>query len=311
LKEDNMAGILAIDAGGTKTSCAVIDKSGRLLTEVKTFKTPKTKAEIEQLFRRIIKEYENDTDACAFATAGSVNYDNTKVEGSTPNMPEGYCSIDFSSLSSKKVFVENDANAAAWAEYKTGAAKGDKNTVTITLGTGVGGGFIADGKLIRGKSGRAGEIGSIKINGRGRICTCGRKDCFEAYASGTGLKITAQETAENDSIFKSGIYKDKNPCDITTYDIIDGIKKHDAYSIRVFKIWKQDIITGLINITDIFDPESIIISGGLGKFIDTEEIETAVNSEIVTSPVKIRLAKAGNYSGMIGAALLAYEKFAQ
>ena len=80
-------------------------------------------------------------------------------------------------------------------------------------------------------------------------------------------------------------------------------------SIKVFNIWKQDLITGLINITNIFDPETIVISGGMGEFIDTNEISNAVNNEIVVAPVKIKLAKAGNYAGMIGAALLACLKY--
>ena len=265
--------------------------------------------ELKALFEKIISEYENDIDMTAFATAGAVNIDNTMVESSTPNMPYGYNSLDFASLSKKPVYVENDANAAAWAEYKTGAAKGDKNTITITIGTGVGGGFIIDGKLLRGKSGRGGEVGSMKINGRGRICTCHRKDCWESYASGTGLKKTAEEIAASDEIFNKSIFKNKKPQEITTYDIIEGVNKGDEYSKKVFDIWQHDLIVGLINITNIFDTESIIISGGLGKFINTGEIENAVNSEIVVSPVRVKLASAGNYSGMIGAALLACEKF--
>ena len=245
----------------------------------------------------------------AFATAGAVNIDNIKVDSSTPNLPKGYNDIDFSKLSKKPVYVENDANAAAWAEYKVGAAIGEDNNITITLGTGVGGGFIVNGKLLRGKSGRGGEVGSIKINGRGRVCTCQRKDCFESYASGTGLKKTAEEVALNDYIFKESIYKNKMPDEVTTYDIIAGLKQNDEYSLKVFNIWKQDLIVGLINITNIFDPESIVISGGMGEFIDTKKIENAINSEIVVAPVKIKLAKAGNYAGMIGAALLACEKY--
>ena len=161
---------------------------------------------------------------------------------------------------------------------------------------------------MRGKSGRAGEVGSMKINGRGRVCTCGRKDCFESYASGTGLKMTAEEVAQSDEVFKKSIFNSKKPKDITTYDIIEGLNKGDLYCGHVFNIWKQDLITGLINIVNIFDTESIVISGGMGKFINTEEIETLVNNETVVSPVKIKLALAGNYSGMIGAALLACQK---
>lgn len=304
-----MKKILAIDVGGTKLIYSIINEKGDFLSEVERTSTPKNIQELENTFKTIIKKYEKDVDYIAFATAGAVNITNTKVDSSTPNMPKGYNSLDFSKLSIKPVYVENDANAAAWAEYKIGAAIGEDNNITITLGTGVGGGFIVNGRLLRGKSGRGGEVGSMKINGRGRTCTCHRKDCFESYASGVGLKITAEEIAQNDEIFKTSIFKLKQPCEITTYDIINGVKNCDKYSLKVFNIWKQDLITGLINIVNIFDPESIIISGGMGEFINTGEIENAVNSEIVVSPVKIKLAKAGNYSGMIGAALLAYEKY--
>ena len=304
-----MKKVLAIDVGGTKLIYAIINEKGEFLSEVKKTATPKNIEELKNTFKKIISENEKEIDFTAFATAGAVNIENTKVESSTPNMPLGYNSLNFTELSSKPVFVENDANAAAWAEYKTGASNGEENNITITLGTGIGGGFIVNGKLLRGKSGRAGEVGSMKIQGRGRICTCKRKDCFESYASGSGLKKTAEEIAQNDSIFLTSIYKTKVPNEITTYDIIAGLKENDEYSEKVFNTWKQDLIIGLINITNIFDPESIILSGGMGEFINTKEIEEAINSEIVVSPVKIKLAKAGNYSGMIGAALLACEKF--
>ena len=304
-----MKKVLAIDVGGTKLIYAIINEKGEFLSEVKKTATPKNIEELKNTFKKIISENEKEIDFTAFATAGAVNIENTKVESSTPNMPLGYNSLNFTELSSKPVFVENDANAAAWAEYKTGAAIGEENNITITLGTGIGGGFIVNGKLLRGKSGRAGEVGSMKIQGRGRICTCKRKDCFESYASGSGLKKTAEEIAQNDSIFLTSIYKTKVPNEITTYDIIAGLKENDEYSEKVFNTWKQDLIIGLINITNIFDPESIILSGGMGEFINTKEIEDAINSEIVVSPVKVKLAKAGNYSGMIGAALLACEKF--
>ena len=301
--------VLSIDVGGTKLVYAIINEKGEFLNEVKRVSTPKNIDELKSLFKKIIEENESDVDMIAFATAGAVNITNTKVDSSTPNLPDGYNDIDFSLLSKKPVYVENDANAAAWAEYKIGSAIGEDNNITITLGTGVGGGFIVNGKLLRGKSGRAGEVGSIKINGHGRVCTCNRNDCWESYASGTGLKKTAEEIALNDEIFKLSIYNSKKAQEISTYDIINGIKNNDEYSLKVFNIWKKDLITGLINITNIFDPESIIISGGMGEFINTEEIENAVNSEIVVAPVKVKLAKAGNYAGMIGATLLACEKY--
>ncbi len=300
--------VLSIDVGGTKLVYAVVNENGEFITEIKKTATPRDINELKALFKKIISENENNIDIVAFATAGAVNIENTKVDSSTPNMQDGYCGMDFSTLSNKPVYVENDANAAAWAEYQVGSAKGYPNNITITLGTGIGGGFIVDGKMLRGKSGRAGEVGSMKINGRGRICTCYRKDCFEGYASGSGLKKTAEEIAANDSVFSASLYKNKQPKDVTTYDIIAGLKENDEYSKKVFEIWKNDLIIGLINITNIFDPEIIVISGGMGEFINTKERENSINKEIVVAPVKVELAKAGNYSGMIGAALLACNK---
>ena len=304
-----MKKVLAIDVGGTKISYSIINENGEFLDEVNKTSTPKDINELINIFKEVISNNENKVDMISFATAGAVNIENTKVDSSTPNLPKGYNDIDFSKLSQKPVYVENDANAAAWAEYKVGAAIGDRNTIIITLGTGVGGGFIVDGKMLRGKSGRAGEVGSMKINSKGRICTCNRKDCFESYASGTGLKYTAEEIATTNEIFKTSLFKNKKPIEVTTYDIVNGLKQNDEYSKLVFETWKNDLITGLIGIVNIFDPDSIVISGGMGEFIDTNEIEEKINSEIVVSPTKIKLAKAGNYSGMIGAALLATEKY--
>ena len=304
-----MKKVLAIDVGGTKLIHAIINERGEFLSEVERTSTPKDIVELEKTFKSIIKKHEEEVNIIALATAGAINLENTAVVSSTPNMPEGYRSINFSQLSKKPVYIENDANAAAWAEYKVGAAVGDDNTIIITLGTGVGGGFIVNGQMLRGKSGRGGEVGSMKINGKGRECTCHRKDCFESYASGTGLKFTAEEIALNDEIFHSSKFSYKQPSEVTTYDIIEGLKTNDEYCVKVFTTWKKDLITGLISLVNIFDPKSIVISGGMGEFIDTKEIEDEINSEIVVAPVEIKLAKAGNYSGMIGAAILASEKY--
>ena len=149
---------LGIDIGGTKISYAIVDEEGNFLNEVHKIKTPKTKDEIFDTLACIVSEAENDVDFIAIATAGAVNNENTKVIGSTANLPSGYKDIDFSLLSNKKVFIENDANSAAYAEYKLGAAKGYNNSITLTLGTGVGSGIIINGKLLKGKSGAAGEM---------------------------------------------------------------------------------------------------------------------------------------------------------
>ena len=149
---------LAIDIGGTKIFNTIIDESGKILTEVEKSSTPKTAEEIQDTLKNIIKKYEKEVDVIAIATAGDVNLSNNAVIGSTGNLPKGYREIDFSKLSSKRVFLENDANAAAWAEYKLGASKNTTVSILLTLGTGVGGGIIINDKLLKGRDGSAGEV---------------------------------------------------------------------------------------------------------------------------------------------------------
>ncbi len=285
---------LAIDVGGTKIYNAIINENGEIIGEIEKHHTPKTFTEIEQQFKEIINKHENDVDIIAFSTCGEVNNENTKIVGSTGNIAKEYPTMAFSSLSTKPVFVENDANCAAWAEYKIGASKGTATSVMVTFGTGVGGGIIINKHLFKGKSGAAGAMHFKMYPDQRRQCTCGGWDCFEIYTSGPGLTKTAIEIT-------------KNP-DITTYDIFDGVNKKDAQMIEIYNRWHSDIIAGFIGLANLFDPECIVLSGSLAQFVDTQLVEQKVNKEIVTSPTKIYKATAGNYSGMIGAALLAFGK---
>ncbi len=286
---------LAIDVGGTKIYNAVIDEKGKILTEVEKHSTPKTFDEIKNTFISIIEKYENEVDTIAFSTCGAVNNQNSGIVGSTGNIAKEYPSMRFQELSKKPVFVENDANCAAWAEYKIGASRNSAVSVMITLGTGVGGGIIINGHLLKGQNGAAGEMHFKMSNKKHRKCSCGSWDCFEIYASGTGLKLTAEEMS-------------KNP-DITTFDVVEGAAKNNQLMVEILKKWQNDITDGIIGLANLFDPDCVVLSGSMAEFVDTEKIENLVNSTIVTTPVKIKKAQAGNYSGMIGAALLALEAY--
>ena len=285
---------LAFDIGGTKIYSTIIDESGKVVSEIDKFSTPKTLEEIKNILKTQISKHEQDVDIIAIATAGAVNNENSKVLGSTGNLVEGYYTIDFQSLSSKKVFLENDANAAAWAEYKIGASKDSSVSVMLTLGTGVGGGIIINNQLLKGKSGAAGEMHFKLYPDKRRKCTCGSWDCFEAYASGTALKWDAEEMLNNP--------------DVTTYDVMDGVKSGNKKMIAVFEKWQQDLTAGIIGLANIFDPDCIVLSGSMAQFVDNKKIEEEVNKEIVTTPTSIRKGIAGNYSGMIGVSLLAIER---
>ena len=284
---------LAIDVGGTKIYNAIIDENGKILSEIEKHSTPKSFDEIKKVFKEIISKHENEADVIAFSTCGAVNNENTGIVGSTGNIAKEYPSMPFGELSAKPVFVENDANCAAWAEYKIGAAKNTKVSVMITLGTGVGGGIIINGKLLKGQNGAAGEMHFKMRTDKHRKCTCGSWDCFEIYASGTGLKLTAEEMTQNP--------------DITTYDVVEGAKNGSPEMLKILDRWQSDISDGIIGLANLFDPDCVVLSGSMAEFVNTGEIEKRVNSEIVTTPVKIKKAEAGNYSGMIGAALLSIE----
>src|SRR5574344_597384 len=208
-----MKNALAIDVGGTKIYNAIINGKGEIIGEIEKNPTPKTIDEIKKLFQTIIKKHEQEVDIIAFSTCGAVNNANTGILGSTGNIAKEYPTMDFLSLSEKPVFVENDANCAAWAEHEIGASKGCPDSIMLTLGTGVGGGIILNNKLFKGKNGAAGEMHFKMYSDKRRPCTCGSWDCFEAYASGHGLKKTAEEMLNNK--------------DVTTYDVIDGVKSGD------------------------------------------------------------------------------------
>lgn len=284
---------LAFDIGGTKIYSAIVNEEGKIISEIDKFSTPKTIDGIKDVLKKQIEKYEQDADIIAIATAGDVNNKNTAVIGSTGNLVKGYYTINFQELSEKRVFLENDANAAAWAEYRIGASKGTNVSIMLTFGTGVGGGIIIDNKLFKGKSGAAGGMHFKMFSDKRRKCTCGSWDCYEAYTSGTGLKRNAEEYLNNP--------------DVTTYDVIDGVKNNDSKMLEIFNMWQEYIVIGIVGLVKLFDPDCVVLSGSMAQFLDIKKIENEVNSDNVTTPTSIRLAETENYAGMIGVSLLALE----
>jgi glucokinase len=307
---------LGIDIGGTKISMACVS-NGEITGEILSYKTPKAATEILNTILEgievLTKKFE--IKAIGIATAGAVDKENTKVVGSTGNLPQGYSDIKLKEeIETKfgiKTLVENDANAAAYAEFKVGAAVGHMNTITVTLGTGVGGGIIADGKLLRGKSGAGAEVGHIPLTWKKeRKCTCGDWDCWESYASGTGYASTAREMAAKiPADERKGLLKDKDITKLTTHDMIAGFNQGDEFAIKVHEMWIEYVLMGLIGLTNIFDPESIVLSGGMAKFVDFKELNKRLDERTHISKTKIIHAKAENNAGILGGAMLAIEKF--
>ncbi len=286
--------VLAFDIGGTKIAYATVDRNGKILNEVIRHPTPAAPGAAAKLLKTIIAQFENQIDAVAVSTAGTVDRTNSRITGSVGNMPEGYMDTDFKALSAKPVVVENDANSAVWAEHVLGNAKGHDNVILLTLGTGVGVGIIADGRLLVGKSGAAGEVHFPVRYDNNRLCGCGRYDCLEIYMSGKALSLEAKAA-----------YKDDNA---TSHTVIEGLKQNALPAVTAFHNWQEMVKNGIVIFADIFDPEVILLGGSMAHFIDYKRLNDEANRMIVTTPFELKEASFENDAGLIGAALLCVQK---
>ena len=286
--------VLAFDIGGTKIAYATVDRNGKILNEVIRHPTPAAPGAAAKLLKTIIAQFEDQIDAVAVSTAGTVDRTNSRITGSVGNMPEGYMDTDFKALSAKPVVVENDANSAVWAEHVLGNAKGHDNVILLTLGTGVGVGIIADGRLLVGKSGAAGEVHFPVRYDNNRLCGCGRYDCLEIYMSGKALSLEAKAA-----------YKDDNA---TSHTVIEGLKQNALPAVTAFHNWQEMVKNGIVIFADIFDPEVILLGGCMAHFIDYKRLNDEANRMIVTTPFELKEASFENDAGLIGAALLCVQK---
>lgn len=207
------------------------------------------------------------------------------------------------------VSVENDANAAAWAEAKCGAAKGTTDSITITLGTGVGGGMIINGSLYSGFNGMGGELGHMVITENGRPCSCGRKGCWEAYASVTGLINTTKEhmNANPDSL----MWKIAGSLDrVNGLTSFDAMRKGDEEAKKVVAEYLDSVACGIASICNMLQPEVLCIGGGISREGETllgpikEYVMKEIFSRYGDTQTQLKIAQLGNDAGIIGAALL-------
>lgn len=289
-----MKNILTFDIGGTKIAYSLLNEQGEFVGDIHKIPTPNSANEIVSLFKKVIEENYDQIEGVAFSTAGAVNNQETKVISANGNLPQGYAEIDFVGLTNKPVLVENDANSAAWAEYSLGAAKGCSHAIVLAIGTGIGSGIIIDGKLLKGKSGAAGEMHFPIDSGHKRKCKCcGLYDCFESFASGTGLQTSARLVMGDNA---------------TTYDVIEEVGKNNPVAKKVFAEWQNYLINGMIMLGNIFDPEIIVLSGSMAQFVEYPKLETEVNNALLTQPLKICPAKFENNAGMLGVGMLLWDK---
>ena len=313
---------VGIDLGGTNIVAGVVDENYNIIAKAST-KTncPRPEKEIaDDMAKMAIEAVKNakltmdqiewigvGTPGIANSETGIIEYSNNLGFKDTPMVKYIQESID------KPVFIENDANAAAYGEFVAGAAKGAKNAVCITLGTGVGGGIIIDGKIYSGSNFAGAEIGHTVIEVDGAQCSCGRKGCFEAYSSATGLIRMTKEAIEEhpDSIMaKSAEEKGK----VTARTSFDCMRAGDPYAKAVVDKYIKYLAAGITNTINIFQPDILCIGGGVCNEGDPLllPMKELVAKEVYTrnSPknTEIVIAKLGNDAGIIGAAFLGKAK---
>ena len=244
-------------------------------------------------------------------TPGSVNFTTGFVGYNTNfNYYDWNLGTDLEALLGCKVYVENDANAAAFGEYIAGGAKGYKDAVVITLGTGIGSGIILDGKILRGFNFAAGEMGHTVIVKDGRKCNCGRHGCWERYASARALsEDTKAAMREHRDTIMWDLVKDIDHVNAKTS--FDAMEKGDALAKQVVENWMEYVGCGIANVVNTFEPEVICIGGGVSNQGETllGPVRAYVEKEthdITTGRIpEIRACVLRNDAGVIGAAALA------
>ena len=309
---------IGIDLGGTNIVAGVVDEEYNIIAKAST-KTncPRPEKEIaDDMARMALEAVKNanltidqiewigvGTPGIANSETGIIEYSNNLGFKNTPMVKYIQETID------KPVFIENDANAAAYGEFVAGAAKGAKNAVCITLGTGVGGGIIIDGKIYSGSNFAGAEIGHTVIEVDGAQCSCGRKGCFEAYSSATGLiRMTKEAIAEHPDCIMAQSEKEKGK--VTARTSFDCMRAGDKYAKAVVDKYIKYLAAGITNTINIFQPDILCIGGGVCNEGDPLllPMKELVAKEVYTrnSPknTEIVIAKLGNDAGIIGAAFL-------
>lgn len=308
---------IGIDVGGTNVKIALVDNKGKIIYS----NSIPTRAEMgyeytinnmKEAITELIKETKSDPkniESIGFGFPGQIDYQKGIVR-LAPNIP-GWVNVQIAEIMEKEfgipTRVDNDVRCAALGELNYGAGQGCDNLICITVGTGIGSGLVINGKLVRGASNAAGEIGHIKLdmNG-GPLCGCGDRGCLEAFASGPSIVALAEEYIKGG---KSTKYRELANPDITPYIVSEAAKQGDPVAKRIFTIVGEYIGIGLASVVNLLNPEKIIIGGGVaaaGDLLLTPIKESLIKRAmpIAGSAVEIVPAQLGNSAGVIGASLL-------
>ncbi|MBT5088168.1 MAG: ROK family glucokinase [Micrococcales bacterium] len=308
---------IGIDIGGTKVLGALVDTSGTVILEKRIPSPAQDPDQMLEVVASLITELADaagqELEAVGVAAAGFID-----ATGSTvlyaPNLKWRNEPLRerLEQRTKLAVVIENDANAAGWAEFRFGAGQGTKDMAMLTLGTGVGGAIISDGQLRRGGFGIAGELGHIRVVRDGRPCGCGRKGCVEQYASGTALLNAAKAlVASNDPAAAMLAELSPSAEQLTGQHIAQALLAGDSGARALIEDLGQYLGEAMGSITAALDPEVYVIGGGLSEAgeLVLEPIRRSFEAEVPANgfrPVaKVVGATFSNQAGVIGAADLA------
>ncbi len=293
---------IGFDIGGTAIKSCIIDENGNIKKELSE-KSPKDLNFLQKKISEIFSKF-SSIEKIYGAGIGIAGFIDMKewILRRSPNMRflDGVNIIDFFKVAIDVPFtVDNDANMAAWGEFKRGAGVGVKNMIHITIGTGIGSGIIIDGNLFHGSSGFGAEFGHTIVNPDGLPCNCGGKGCVETEASSSKIVKNYLELSGKED-------------ELTSEDVYYLAKNGDLFAIEAFRLAGYYLGIGLSNIINLLNPELIVIGGGVseaGEFIMKPIMEEIKRRAIKFSLDKVKVvhARLGNKAGMVGAGLWAME----
>ncbi|MFC0597145.1 ROK family glucokinase [Streptomyces palmae] len=306
---------IGVDIGGTKIAAGVVDEEGAIL-DISTVPTPSTPEGVINAIADAVRDVSvgHQVEAVGIGAAGYVD-DKRATVLFAPNINWRHEALKdkVEQRVGLPVVVENDANAAAWGEYRFGAGQGHDDVVCITLGTGLGGGIIIGGRLHRGRFGVAAEFGHLRVVPDGLLCGCGSQGCWEQYASGRALVRYARQRAnaapENAEILLG--LGDGTPQGIQGKHISDAARQGDPVAIDSFRELARWAGAGLADLASLFDPSAFIVGGGVSDEGDLvlDPIRKSFRRWLVGSQwrphAQVLAAQLGGKAGLVGAADLA------
>jgi len=309
---------IGIDVGGTKIAGGVVDEQGRVLEQLRVESPAQDAAAMEEVIAGLVARLRvrHEVEAVGVGVAGFIDRRRSVVLFA-PNL--AWRDLDLKTELEERidvpVVIENDANAAAWGEFRFGAGEDVDDLVLITVGTGVGGGLVLDGALHRGAFGVAAELGHLRVVPGGRLCGCGNRGCWEQYGSGTALVRTAREEAAAGSMLARPLIERAGSVEAIDGPMITAAAEDgDPFAIEQLADLGRWLGEGVASLTAVLDPAVVVVGGGVAAAGDLlmTPLRASFRKELTgrghRPELQIRTAALGNTAGLIGAADLARER---